>query len=155
MHSECVEVLFQYMHRSSKTHSKPHTPHSPPWEGSPLPLVGLCGHTHTPDCTVSNFNIPVVWPWVEALRAQDTLREIKSFWIIRECLSRICLFKPGQILRNDEWWLCSVWVQHYRSWTERWGEGEQMDSGVWLLLLLDGWFLLRHLAVTLIFKLML
>ena len=122
---------------------------------SPLPLVGLCGHTHTPVCTVSNFNIPVVWPWVEALRAQDKGRVNKSFWIIRECLSRICLFKAGQILRNDERWVCSVWVQQYRSWTERWGEGEQMDSGVWLLLLLDGWFLLRHLAVTLIFKLML
>ena len=80
-----------------------------------LPLERLCHHTHKPPCVLSNLHIPAVSPWVKALRAQDTGILIKSLWVIRKLLSLITTSHTGQILRQDEIWVCSVGIQSHRS----------------------------------------
>ncbi len=54
--------------------------------------------------------------WVKTLWTQNTWTRVESLWIIRNQLLVLAESHTGQIIRHDETWICSVWIQNHRSW---------------------------------------
>ncbi len=93
-----------------------HTPDISVKENISLPLVWCCSYSKTPDWTPFNLHIPAVCSWVKTLWTQNTRIRVKSLWIIRKMLVVLATSHTGQIIRHDESWMNSVWIQNHRSW---------------------------------------
>ncbi len=92
-----------------------HTPDISVKENTSLPLVWCCSYSKTP-VFLFNLHIPAVCSWVKSLWTQNTKISVKSLWIIRNQLIFPAVSHTGQIIRHDETWICSVWIQNHRSW---------------------------------------
>ncbi len=122
----CSSVIVQINSHTLKllfnTKTKPfrpsvrHTPDISDKENISLPLVWCCSYSKNPDWTLFNLHIPAVCSWVKTLWTQNTEILIKSLWIIRKRLFVLAVSHTGQIIRHEEMWICSVWIQNHRSW---------------------------------------
>ncbi len=115
INSHTLKILFN---RKTKQWSKSvlHTPDFSGIEITPLPLIWCCSYTKTPLYTCFNLHIPAVCSWVKTLWAQNTWIIVKSLWIIKKQLFVTAVSHTGQIIRQDEPLICSVWIQNHRSW---------------------------------------
>ncbi len=96
-----------------------HTPNISLKEITSLPLVWFCSYSKTPAFALINLHFPEVHSWVKTLWTQNTLTDVKSLWIIRKRLFVPDVSHTGQIIRQDETWMCCVWIQSHWSWWDK------------------------------------
>ncbi len=115
INSHTLKILFNKK-TSSFRQSMLYTPDISVKENTSLPLVWCCSYSKTPPLTLFNLHIPAVCSWVKTLWTQNTEILIKSLWIIRKRLFVLAVSHTGQIIRHEETWMNSVWIQNHRSW---------------------------------------